>query len=102
MMNINTRLQAYITVRDTLLSSNAPFINACNVWLEEPKQESAVVRSLTEEHLLSNSEQMSHCVCECCTYDDRLPLEVDVVDAHHLVGRKSSDTTKQLAFHLWM
>lgn len=29
--------------------------------------------------------------CNCCTHDDRLPLEVDVVDAHHLVGRKSSD-----------
>lgn len=43
---------------------------------------------------------MSHYVCKCCTYDDRLPLEVDVVDAHHLVGRKSSDTTKQLTFHL--
>lgn len=56
-------------------------------------------RSLTEEYLLSNGEQMSH-VCKCCTYDDRLPLEVDVVDAHHLVGRKSSDTTKQLTFHL--
>lgn len=43
MMNINTRLQAYITVSNTLLSSNAPFINAGNVWLEEPKQESAAV-----------------------------------------------------------
>lgn len=32
--------------------------------------------------------------CECwkgCTHNDRLPLEVDVVDAHHLVGRKSND-----------
>lgn len=45
MININTRLQAYIAVSDTLLSSNAPFINACNVWLEEPKQESAAVSS---------------------------------------------------------
>lgn len=26
------------------------------------------------------------------THNDRLPLEVDVVDAHHLLGRKSNGT----------
>lgn len=31
------------------------------------------------------------CYTNCITYNDRLPLEVDVVDAHHLVGRKRSD-----------
>lgn len=25
------------------------------------------------------------------THNDRLPLKVDVVDAHHLVGRKGND-----------
>lgn len=27
------------------------------------------------------------------THDDRFPLEVDVADAHHLVGRKGNTTT---------
>lgn len=30
---------------------------------------------------------LSHCDC---THNDRLPLEVDVVDAHRLVGRESN------------
>lgn len=28
-----------------------------------------------------------------CTHDHRFPLKVDVVDAHHLVGRKGNNTT---------
>lgn len=51
-----------------------------------------------------NTEQFSSCVLffltviMVFTYNDRLPLKVDVVDAHHLVGREGNNK-KTLSTH---